>query len=39
MAITDRIRDLRGESGRTERKLTDALGRTVEGYCDLEQHG
>jgi transcriptional regulator with XRE-family HTH domain len=38
MAIADRIRDLRGKSGRTERELADSLGLTIEGYCDLEQY-
>jgi transcriptional regulator with XRE-family HTH domain len=38
MAIADRIRDLRGKSGRTERELADALGLTIEGYRDLEQY-
>jgi DNA-binding XRE family transcriptional regulator len=38
MAIADRIRDLRGRSGRTERELADLLGLTVEAYCDLEQY-
>lgn len=38
MATADRIRDLRRKSGRTERELADALGLTLEGYCDLEQY-
>jgi len=38
MPIADRIRDLRGKSGRTERELADTLGLTVEGYCDLERY-
>jgi transcriptional regulator with XRE-family HTH domain len=38
MAIADRIRELRGKSGRTERELAYMLGLTVEGYCDLEQY-
>jgi DNA-binding XRE family transcriptional regulator len=36
--IADRIRELRGKSGRTERELADTLGLRVEGYCDLEQY-
>lgn len=38
MPIAERIRDLRGKSGRTEQELADLLGLTVEGYCDLEQY-
>jgi transcriptional regulator with XRE-family HTH domain len=38
MTIAERIRDLRGRSGRTERELADMLGLTVAGYCDLEQY-
>jgi transcriptional regulator with XRE-family HTH domain len=38
MAIADRIRALRGKSGRTESELADALGVTVEGYWNLEQY-
>jgi transcriptional regulator with XRE-family HTH domain len=38
MTIADRIRDLRVKSGRTAAVLADALGMTVEAYCDLEQY-